>query len=52
MTLCTLFQPLVSSLQYLLNLLYVPLSFLGISAPPVATWFNPILQPIFGCTVS
>ena len=52
LTLCSLLQPTVSILQFIVDIMYLGLSFIGIQSPPVASWFNPILEPIFGCTVS
>ncbi len=51
MTICTLLQPAVDFLQQIINAAYIPFNLIGISAPPVATWFNPFLQ-IFGCTLT
>ncbi len=51
-TVCTSFQPLVDLLQGFVGLAYLLPNLLGFATPPVATWFNPLLQPLFGCTVS
>lgn len=48
MTFCTFIQPLVNSMQWMLNLIYLPMSFIGISAPPVSSWFQPLLS----CTLT
>lgn len=50
--LCTSFQPQVDMLQGVVGLLYLLPNLFGIATPPVATWFNPLLQLLFGCTVS
>ncbi|MFH1416902.1 MAG: hypothetical protein ABII12_01255 [Planctomycetota bacterium] len=49
---CGLLQPMVDMIQAWMSLAFVPLNFLGFATPPVASWFNPILQPIVGCTVT
>jgi hypothetical protein len=47
-TICTFLQPGINFLQSALNFMYLPLSFFGISAPPVHTWF----QPLVSCTLT
>jgi len=44
--LCFFVQPWVNGLQAMLDIMYIPLSFLGIAAPPVASWFQPFLPCI------
>jgi hypothetical protein len=44
--LCFFVQPCVNSLQALLDVMYIPLSFLGIHAPPVSSWFQSFLPCI------
>ena len=47
-TVCTFLQPGVNFLQSVMNFMYLPLSFFGVSAPPVNTWF----QPFVSCTLT
>jgi hypothetical protein len=47
-TICTFLQPIVDSIQAVLNLVYLPYTLLGIVAPPVDTWF----QPFVTCTLT
>ncbi len=43
---CALVQPLVNTLQGVLDIMYIPLNFLGVVTPPVSSWFHPFLPCI------
>lgn len=52
MSICNFLQFFVNGVQSIVNLAYWQLNVLfGIAIPDVSTWFNPILQPLLGCTV-
>jgi hypothetical protein len=39
-------QQWVNSLQSLVDVLYIPLSFIGVHAPPVASWLQPFFPGV------